>query len=107
MTRVLHVTPHLGGGVGKALACLAEAHAAHGPDVAHEIACLDAPEKLDFVERVRALGVPVAIAPSRASWRRSSSVPTSSSWSSGTTRRRWPRCAPARCPRCGSSSGAT
>lgn len=66
MTRVLHVTPHLGGGVGKALACLAEAHAAHGPDVAHEIACLDAPEKLDFVERVRALGVPVAIAPSRA-----------------------------------------
>ena len=60
---VLHVTPHLGGGVGKALSGLiAQAHESGAP-VRHIVACLEKPEKMQFLDRVRDHGTEVVVAP--------------------------------------------
>ncbi len=60
---VLHLTAHLGGGIGKALNGLI---LSTPPDsgVRHEIVCLEIPEKSQFVEQLAAAGCPVIIAPS-------------------------------------------
>lgn len=62
---ILHIAPHLGGGVGKAHAALAEAALALADPGAlrHRFALLEAPRDTHFVERVRAAGCPVVIAP--------------------------------------------
>ncbi|MFG1425615.1 glycosyltransferase [Roseixanthobacter glucoisosaccharinicivorans] len=65
---ILHIAPHLGGGVGKAHAALAEAALARvdgaGRGAArHWFALLERPRDTHFVERVRAAGCPVIIAP--------------------------------------------
>ncbi|MGE4543780.1 MAG: glycosyltransferase family 4 protein [Pedobacter sp.] len=60
--QVLHITAHLGGGVGKALSGLVQQEA--GPiDVSHTIVCLEKPEKLQFVREVEATGTGVVLAP--------------------------------------------
>ncbi|MBK1709322.1 glycosyltransferase [Marichromatium gracile] len=63
--RVLHLSAHLGGGVGRALACLT----APTPGVEHEVLCLEAPRKPRALDRVRAHGVRVDCTPSHAELR--------------------------------------
>jgi glycosyltransferase involved in cell wall biosynthesis len=64
-TRILHITPHLGGGVGKAVSCLvAQAEQAGSPHE-HVIACLERPEKSQFSDRVEASGGRLVIEPGR------------------------------------------
>ena len=64
MIEVLHLTAHLGGGVGKALATLVTESQAMGAPFRHVIACLEAPEKSQFVEPILAQGAEVLLAPS-------------------------------------------
>ena len=60
--RVLHVTPHLGGGVGKAVSGLVLS-----PDgTEHVIACLERPEKTQVVDLICAAGRRVLVAPNDA-----------------------------------------
>lgn len=58
MIRVLHITPHLGGGVGKALSGLARQAAGENAGVSHRFICLETLEKTQFVEAITALGDP-------------------------------------------------
>jgi L-malate glycosyltransferase len=60
---VLHLTAHLGGGVGKALSGLVEASRLEHTDLRHHIVCLEKPEKSLFVDQVVASGCPVTVAP--------------------------------------------
>lgn len=53
---VLHITAHLGGGIGKALSRLVEESTRAQDCVRHTIATLEAPEKSQFVEHVQAHG---------------------------------------------------
>ncbi len=61
---ILHVTAHLGGGVGKVLSRLVEESACAQDGVRHTIAMLEAPEKRQFVEHVQAHGGTVLVCPS-------------------------------------------
>ncbi len=54
--KVLHITAHLGGGVGKVLSRLVEFSAKRQDGVQHTVAILEAPEKLQFVDHVRRHG---------------------------------------------------
>ncbi|MCB1775844.1 MAG: glycosyltransferase family 4 protein [Candidatus Competibacteraceae bacterium] len=63
--KVLHITAHLGGGVGKVLSRLAAQSAQREDDLQHIIACLETPEKSDFVNHVRMHGGKVLICPER------------------------------------------
>lgn len=60
---VLHLTAHLGGGIGKALSGLI---LGTPPDsgICHEIVCLELPEKSQFVDKLSGAGCPVIIRPS-------------------------------------------
>lgn len=62
--KVLHITAHLGGGVGKVLSHVVEASARNRCGVHHTIACLEAPEKTQFVDHVRSHGGDLLICPS-------------------------------------------
>ncbi len=66
MIRILHITPHLGGGVGKALSGLVEQAARSGAGYEHGVLCLERPEKPEFAERVRQAGCALKLCPSRA-----------------------------------------
>ncbi len=57
---IVHLTPHLGGGIGKTLLTLAEAQ--RGPGFAHSFLILERPEKTQFLDRLRALGCRVELA---------------------------------------------
>lgn len=63
MTTVLHITPHLGGGVGKALAGLVAQNKVAGTHIKHVIACLEKPEKNQFIKQIRYNGTEVIISP--------------------------------------------
>lgn len=63
MTRVVHITPHLGGGVGKAISSLVRQAATSTAGIEHSIVCLERPEKLQFVERIRQAGCAVTVCP--------------------------------------------
>lgn len=58
--QVLHITAHLGGGVGKALSGLVR----NKSGISHRIACLERPEKLQFVEKIEGSGTEVILEPS-------------------------------------------
>jgi len=62
--KILHITAHLGGGVGKVLSRLVEASACNRCGVHHTIACLEAPEKNQFIDHVRSHGGDLLICPS-------------------------------------------
>lgn len=64
LTRVLHITPHLGGGVGKALSGLVEQARRLDTGFEHEILCLEIPEKPQFADRVRLAGCGLRLCPS-------------------------------------------
>ncbi len=58
--RLLHITPHLGGGVGRAMVSLAKGDALpRQPHVERSVLCLEPPQKTGAVQRLRALGVAV------------------------------------------------
>ena len=66
MTRVVHLTPHLGGGVGRALASLVCARGQAERADEHLIVCLEVPEKTALIDEIRALGARVLVAPPAA-----------------------------------------
>lgn len=62
--RVVHITAHMGGGVGKVLSRITAYSAAQETSrYRHEIICLEKPEKTAFIEYARKNGVSVLIAP--------------------------------------------
>lgn len=61
--RLLHVTAHLGGGVGKVLSRLVEASARRNDGITHTIACLEPLEKTGFADHARAHGATVLVTP--------------------------------------------
>ncbi len=65
MKEVLHLTPHLGGGVGKALAALVGASRSHPLSfpVKHVFVCLEHLEKDHFLRQIQAVGCEVVIKP--------------------------------------------
>ena len=62
---VLHVTAHLGGGVGKALSGLT-LNTPPESGVSHAIVCLEPPQKTQFLEQLTSSGCHVTVAPDRA-----------------------------------------
>ena len=64
MTDILHLTPHLGGGVGKALSTLCVQALESGSTMRHTVVCLERPEKGVFLERIESAGGRVHITPS-------------------------------------------
>lgn len=62
--KVVHITPHLGGGVGKALSTLIQYAAAAGSAGQHTVLCLEEPRKRQAVDTILATGCPVIIEPS-------------------------------------------
>ena len=60
--KVLHITAHLGGGVGKALSGLAEQKLS-GSGINHTIACLELPEKHHFIDQISSGGCLVSVCP--------------------------------------------
>ena len=64
MTRVLHIMPHMGGGVGRALSGLA-VQTKRSDLYEHAFVCLEKPEKRQFIDMTQDVGCTVTIAPSR------------------------------------------
>jgi len=62
MPRILHVTAHLGGGVGRVLSQVVKYSARHNINAIHDFVCLEAPEKTQFVDVVRKSGSIVTVA---------------------------------------------
>ena len=61
--KVLHLTAHLGGGVGKALSGLIAQASASKSRVRHLIVCLEEPEKSQFIDLIRSYGNEVIVRP--------------------------------------------
>ena len=61
--RLLHITAHLGGGVGKVLAGVVTESASRNDGVHHVVACLDTPEKRHVIDHLRSHGGEVLIRP--------------------------------------------
>ena len=65
--KLLHLAPHLGGGVGKAHATLAEAtRDGAGRRIAHSYALLEAPIDVHYTDRLSAAGCQLHVAPTSA-----------------------------------------
>ncbi|MCX9014410.1 MAG: glycosyltransferase [Candidatus Methanoperedens sp.] len=62
--QVLHITAHLGGGVGKVLSGLVAQASISNSGIKHLIVCLEEPEKNQFVDKVREYGGEVIVCPS-------------------------------------------
>ena len=63
--KVLHLTAHLGGGVGKALSGLV-LNTPAGSQVRHSFVSLERPEKCQFSGKIEAAGVKISVCPSRS-----------------------------------------
>jgi glycosyltransferase involved in cell wall biosynthesis len=61
--RVLHLTPHLGGGVGRALANLVGPAARFHPSFRHEVVCFEPPQKPGAFDRIAQANVPITVSP--------------------------------------------
>lgn len=66
MTTVLHLTAHLGGGVGKALSGLARQAASVGSSFRHRFVTLEVQEKTGFLEQIVEAGAEVVVCPGSA-----------------------------------------
>lgn len=62
---ILHITAHLGGGVGKVLSRLVEESTRTRDGISHTIATLEAPEKTQFSDHIKAYGGNLLICPPR------------------------------------------
>jgi glycosyltransferase involved in cell wall biosynthesis len=65
MISVLHITPHLGGGVGKALSGLILQSIRASSDIRHVVVCLEEPVKDQFLDKIRCGGCEVIIGPNK------------------------------------------
>lgn len=65
MTQILHLSPHLGGGLGKVLSNLVIESIKSKSEFEHIIICLEKPEKLQFVNEIIKNNGKVIIHPSR------------------------------------------
>ncbi|HXC66094.1 MAG TPA: glycosyltransferase family 4 protein [Nitrospiraceae bacterium] len=65
MLKLLHITAHLGGGVGKVLAQVVAESRQREPEVQHTIVCLDALEKSQFADRVTSSGGTLLLCPTK------------------------------------------
>ena len=63
--KVLHLTAHLGGGVGKALSGLIARASESDSGVQHLIVCLEGPEKSQFIDRILRYGSHVIVCPTK------------------------------------------
>lgn len=63
--RLLHITPHLGGGVGRVLSEVACYHTRHQTGIEEVYVCLETPEKSQFVDRMREAGSTFMLSPTR------------------------------------------
>lgn len=63
MAKVLHITPHLGGGVGKAIAGLMKQVQCCDQSFIHKIVCLEKPEKSQFIEKIINYGCNIVYCP--------------------------------------------
>jgi glycosyltransferase involved in cell wall biosynthesis len=63
MIKVLHLTAHLGGGVGKALSGLVLQAVSSGSDIKHTFVTLEEQEKPQFIELIQNFGCEVIICP--------------------------------------------
>jgi glycosyltransferase involved in cell wall biosynthesis len=61
--KLLHITAHMGGGVGKVLSRLVESSSHRADGIEHTIACLETPEKEGFVDHARRFGAKVVCGP--------------------------------------------
>lgn len=64
MIEVVHITAHMGGGVGKVLSRLCAQAAARKSEIRHTLCCLEDPEKKHFLNHVRDTGCEIVIRPS-------------------------------------------
>ncbi|MCJ2134415.1 glycosyltransferase family 4 protein [Methylobacterium sp. J-026] len=64
--RILHIAPHLGGGVGKAHATVMEAERRDGSSIRRSYVLLEAPRDTTYAERVRASGCELHVSPAPA-----------------------------------------
>lgn len=62
MPKILHITAHLGGGVGKVISGLV-AQAAKSKEFEHKIICLEKPQKSMAIDKIRNCGGEVVISP--------------------------------------------
>lgn len=67
MIKVVHLTPHMGGGVGKALSGLITQAIVSKAPVRHVVVCLEHPEKNQFLDIARESGAELVVAPSTSS----------------------------------------
>ena len=65
MISLLHITAHLGGGVGKVLASLVAESRRRQDGLRHTVACLEPPEKFQFVEQAQSYGGRLLLCPTR------------------------------------------
>ena len=65
MIDLLHITAHLGGGVGKVLARLAAESRRRQDGIRHTVVCLEALEKTQFADQLLAQGGEMLVCPSR------------------------------------------
>lgn len=63
MIKILHITAHLGGGVGKALSGLVVQSASSVSDINHTIVTLEEQEKPQFIELIKRYGCEVMVCP--------------------------------------------
>ncbi|MBO1224506.1 MAG: glycosyltransferase [Candidatus Scalindua sediminis] len=63
MIKILHLTAHLGGGVGKALSGLVLQSVSSRPDINHTIVTLEEQEKPQFIELIKSCGGEVITCP--------------------------------------------
>jgi L-malate glycosyltransferase len=64
LINLLHITAHMGGGVGKVLARLAAESRRRQDGIRHTVACLELMEKTQFVEQFQAQGGELLVCPS-------------------------------------------
>ena len=63
---ILHLTPHLGGGVGKAVSGMIGQSVRAEADRLHRVICFERPEKTQFVARADQAGADIAFCPDEA-----------------------------------------
>lgn len=63
MTNILHLTAHMGGGVGKALYGLVEQSSISGSEFKHDIVCLEKPIKVEFINKILKYNKEIIIEP--------------------------------------------
>lgn len=67
MPLILHITPHMGGGVGKVLSGISCYAKKSNSNIKHKIIVLEEPEKMNFIDICKSNGVDISCSPSMES----------------------------------------